>query len=216
MCFSSSASFSVGVIIAGFGTISLIKAEKPNQKMFAAMPLIFAAQQFTEGTLWLALENNNVQLQKFSTMLFLFIAQVIWPLWVPLSIRILEKNRKLSLDIMTIFGAGVSIYLAYCLFSYHVSAKIESYHILYQLEYPPTIRNIGGIIYLIVTIAPPFFASLKHIWILGSSIFVSYVLAFIFYESYVISVWCFFSAVISILVLYFVNHFKNEEATNPS
>src|SRR5476649_1319487 len=97
MCFSASASFGAGAVLLVMGITSLKKSSKPSQILFASIPLFFALQQITEGFLWLSLLHPLYASCRWpATYLFLLFAQIIWPIWVPLSIRLLEKkpNRK--------------------------------------------------------------------------------------------------------------------------
>ena len=95
MCFSAGASFGAGVVLSVIGIASLKKVQTPSQIVFASVPLIFSVQQITEGFLWLALSNPAFAfLQQFTTYTFLFFAQVVWPMWVPLAIFLLEKEDK--------------------------------------------------------------------------------------------------------------------------
>jgi len=90
MCFSATASFGAGVVLAAIGIASIKKVNHPSQILFAAIPLIFCVQQVTEGFLWLGFAKPDyASLQQFTTNTFLFIAQVAWPLCVPLSILLL-------------------------------------------------------------------------------------------------------------------------------
>lgn len=81
---------------------------------------------------------------------------------------------------------------------------------MYEPNYPVALRRYGGLIYIIATIIPPFFSSIKKVWIIGTAILISYILANIFYEGYVVSVWCFFAAIISILVLVVISYIRNQ------
>ena len=207
MCFSASASFTASGILAVIGAASVKKAKSRTDWMFAAIPLIFSAQQLSEGILWLALRDTGLaHLQKTATFIFIFFAQVVWPIWVPLSISRFEKKGKRKTIFMLLNGIGVavSIYLAYCLLSFPVLAKITEHHIAYDQQYPAALSNYGGALYVIATIAPPFVSGIKRMWILGLAILVSYIITTIFYTSYIVSVWCFFAAVISIAVLLLV------------
>lgn len=100
MCFSASASFGAGVILSVIGIASIKKVQSPSQIIFVSIPLIFAVQQIMEGFLWLALTNTHyAPLQKFTTYVFLFFAQVVWPFWVPYVILKLEiKERRKRVD----------------------------------------------------------------------------------------------------------------------
>jgi hypothetical protein len=203
MCFSASASFTAGIVLSAIGIVSVRKAENRSQAAFAVIPLIFAVQQITEGCLWLALTDTYyASLQWPATYLFLFFAQVVWPFWVPFAILRLEKEqkRKNSQRILLAAGAVVSAYLAFCLVSYNVEARITDMHISYQQDYPSGLSRYGGLLYILATIVPPFISSVRRMWTLGTAILISYIITSVFYTEYVVSVWCFFASIISIAV----------------
>lgn len=203
MCFSASASFGASAVLATIGVITLKKVNTKSQYAFATIPLLFSAQQLTEGFLWLALSNPSfATLENLCTHTFLFFAQVLWPIWVPYAVYQFETEakRKKTLKPIIYIGALVSAYLAYCLIAFPVKGLIDERHILYKQDYPATISRFGGILYVIATVAPPFFSSMKRMWTLGTAILISYIITTIFYADYLVSVWCFFSSVISIAV----------------
>jgi hypothetical protein len=204
MCFSASASFGAGIVLSAIGIASIKKAQTSSQMAFACIPLIFSVQQITEGYLWLSLSSSAYSaIQPVTTYIFLFFAQVLWPVWVPVSILMIEKDdqRKKILKLFVATGTIVSAYLTYCLLSYHVEAKILGQHISYQQDYPSSLGYLSGTLYIIATVASPFFSTFKRMPVLASSILVSYIITEIFYEDYIVSVWCFFAAIISVLVL---------------
>ena len=208
MCFSASTSFGAGIVLSAVGFATIKKAQQPSQIAFASIPLIFSAQQITEGFLWLALSNSTfAPLQNVTTYIFLFIAQIIWPFAVPIATLILTKreSRKPIQKILVGIGTVVSLYLAYCLISYNVEAKIIGYHISYEQDYPKELRKYGGVLYIIATIAPSIFSGIKRMWLLGTTILISYIITTIFYVDYIVSVWCFFASVISVAV-YIIMH----------
>ena len=212
MCFSVEASFGAGIVLSVIGVASIKKVQSPSQIAFASIPLIFSVQQITEGFLWLALSNPvYASLQQVTTYTFLFLAQIVWPLWVPLAILLVEKEdkRKTIQKLLVAIGVLLSIYLAYCLLSYNVQAKIIGYHISYEQDYPVGLSLVGGVFYFIATIAPPFFSTIKMMWLLGLAILISYIITIIFYEDYFVSVWCFFASVISISVFVIMHGIKN-------
>ena len=211
MCFSASASFGAGIVLSVIGIASIKKIQRPSQIFFSSIPLVFAVQQITEGFVWVGLSNPGyTSMQQISTYIFLFFAQIVWPVWVPFSILMLEKKekRKKSEKLLVGIGAVVTCYLAYCLLSYHVQAEIIGYHISYGQDYPAGLSRYGGILYVIATIVPPFFSTIKRMWTLGAAILISYIITTIFYEDYIVSVWCFFASVISISVFAVVYEIK--------
>ncbi|MDI1355195.1 MAG: hypothetical protein PSX36_09765 [bacterium] len=205
MCFSASASFGAGILLSAVGVASLTKVHDKAEILFAAIPLVFGVQQISEGLLWLSFSGYlSLSLQAPATFIFLFFAQSVWPLMVPLSILKFEKNikRKKIERVLTFIGAVVAVYLTYCLINFHVQATVVGQHISYRQDYPVNLGRFGGILYLLATLLPPFISGIKKMWALGSAILISYFLTVIFYEEYVISVWCFFASVISLVVLF--------------
>lgn len=203
MCFSAISSFSAGIALTTVGIVSVKKTLCTSQHLLACIPLIFGVQQITEGILWLTLSDPRyIDMQSAATFVFLFFAEILWPIWVPISILMLEENEMRKKIQMIWLSAGiiVSIYLAYCLLSFDVQAEIIEHHIVYLQDYPSSLRSYSMVLYGMATIAPPFFSSQKRMHFFGLAILVSYIISAIFYEHYVLSVWCFFAAVISISI----------------
>ena len=203
MCFSATASFGAGIVLSGIGAATLQKTHHRSQRMFAAIPFIFSIQQFAEGLLWLSMTQPSYEeLRTPATYFFLFIAQVIWPIWVPSSILKLENPKSASgtQKMLVIVGAMVSVYLLTCLLIFNVEANITGNHIAYTQNYPSSIIPVSGILYIIATIAPSFFSAHPRMKLLGIAVSVSYIVTAIFYQHYIISVWCFFAAIVSISI----------------
>jgi hypothetical protein len=215
MCFSASASFGAGCILTVIGVVSVKKTNHPSQVLFASIPFIFGVQQLAEGILWLALPNADyVNTQKIFTGIFLFFAQIFWPMWVPISILLLEKNitRKRFQRILVVLGIVVGLYLAYCLAIYKVEAKIIGHHISYIQNYPSELRKFVVLLYALATIVPTFFSHIKRMWVLGATILISYIVTALFYEHYILSVWCFFSSIISLSVYMIIVNVSNAKS----
>ena len=203
MCFSANASFGAGILLTAIGVASIKKAQDPNHRYFAAIPLIFALQQITEGFVWLSFEYAGFsRMQVPGTIFFLFIAQSVWPLFVPFSILMMEEKekRKKTGKLLVAIGGIVALYLTYCLIMFPVKAEPIGYHIQYTTAYPKTFRLYGGVFYLLATILPPFLSSKKYMWTLATAIMISYFITLMFYDEYIISVWCFFASIISVTV----------------
>jgi hypothetical protein len=200
MCFSASASFGAGVLLTGIYVATKRKATSPSQTYFASIPLIFGAQQITEGFVWLSLTGSaSPNIQQVATYLFLFIAQVVWPLWVPYSILKLQpkEQRRRSEYMLVAMGAIVSIYNSYCLLSFPVQAEVMEHHISYKQDYPAELLPYIGSLYIAATIFPPFLSRVSGMWMLGTSVLISYLITTLFYVHATVSVWCFFASIIS-------------------
>jgi hypothetical protein len=210
MCFSAEASFVGGVIISAIGVATVKKVHKPSQILFSSIPLFFGFQQITEGLLWLTLPlMDHVGLRHISTYLFLVMAQVLWPVIIPLSVLFMEDSakRKKYLVALLLTGTALSIYYAFCLFSFNVYPQIQGYHIYYENDFPksPGFTIVSFIFYLIATITPLFISSIKRTHLLGILMTLSCLVTGIFFTQYLLSVWCFFAALIS-MVIYWILH----------
>ena len=202
MCFSASASFGASALLAGAGILAIKKVESRKMLPFAATPLLFSVHQFSEGMVWLTFSNPDLaSWQQAATYFYLFIAQLTWPLWVPFVVWLMEPDqaRKKLISYFMWIGGAFSIYLLYCFINYEVSAVVESSHIRYQMHFPNL--ALRRVFYFLATIVPIFLSSLRYMKLLGGAFLGSLILTFIFYTLCVISVWCFFAALLSALVL---------------
>lgn len=213
MCFSAGASFGAGIVLSAIGIVALKKTKSPALYAFAAIPLLFGMQQLTEGVVWLS-ANHTISggWKPAATLAFLLFAQVIWPFWVPFSFWLFERgprHRKALLSLL-VLGSALAVYHGYCLAVYPVSAEISEHHIAYSLDFPSFGGGISSIVYLLTTIVPPLLSSQKKMHLLGWVILFSFIVTIAFYKLYIISVWCFFAAVISGVVLFLLNRQQAE------
>jgi hypothetical protein len=203
MCFSAGASFGASAVLSVIGVAVIKKVKSPDQILFASIPLIFAVQQFSEGFVWLALSYPAfASLGKVSSYTFLVFAQMVWPLCVPISIVMQEKdvNRKKILKLFAGIGVLVSAYYAHRLWMYGVHATIAGHHVAYKQVYPDSWGHVADMLYGIATITPTFLSKTKRMWTFGLAISISYMITAIVYANYILSVWCFFASIMSILI----------------
>jgi hypothetical protein len=209
MCFSATASFGAAAVLGSIGAISLTKAKKPSHKMFAAIPLVFGIQQACEGFLWLALTKDSFEVwQMPATYCFLFFAQILWPTWMPVSILLLEQDvkRKRWLKWMSLGGVFCSLVMSYRIVTFAVNAEIQNHHILYNVDNSVALVVISSALYFLSTVAAAFSSSVRYMKLLGSLSFGSLIISKLFYKMYFISVWCFFAAILSIVVIYIIKN----------
>lgn len=211
MCFSAGASFAGGIIISSIGIATVKKIHKPSQLVFACIPFFFGIQQIAEGFLWLTLQYpEHMYVQKFSTYCFLIMAEVIWPMMIPLAVLFMEENkkRKQSLWILLFIGASLSLYYTFCLMFFNVDPQIINFHIQYNTNFPKSLAMVAFITYLIATITPLFVSSIKRIHFFGILMLLSCLVTAIFFTQYLTSVWCFFAALISGVIFWILRDSK--------
>jgi hypothetical protein len=208
MCFSAQVSFGASAVLAVSGAVAIKKAQGRAQFYFAAIPVLFAIQQFSEGLLWLTFSNSDFEpYSVVATKTFIFFAEAFWPLWVPLSIWMLEKNpqRKRILFSFFILGTVFSLYIIYCMFQFPVDAKVIGHHLRYYLDFHFIHRTIASVWYCIPTVMSCLVSSVKRMPALGITVGISFIIAKIFFEYFQLSVWCFFAAILSVQIVFILN-----------
>jgi hypothetical protein len=213
MCFSPEASFAGGIIISVIGVATVTKVHKPSQMIFASIPLFFGVQQIVEGVLWITIPSpEHIAIRKLSTHIFLIMAEVLWPLIIPLSVLFMEENKKRKniLWVLLATGFALSMYYSFCLLFFHVDPKIMGYHIKYTNDFPKSFALVAFAVYLVATITPLFISSIKRTRILGGLMFLSCLVTALFFTQYLTSVWCFFAALISGVIFWILRDSKQK------
>ncbi len=215
MCFSAGASFGASALLGVIGAVTITKAKTIPQRLFAAIPFVFAVQQLSEGMLWLSVKSPALEAgQSFFTYTFLFFAMMVWPVWIPFSIGLLEKNEKKKRVIKILSGIGVVVFVGIgcVLILYPVRVVAAHHHLHYRFDFPPAIKNLiwlFDLLYFIATILAPFISGSKRMKWLGIIFLASWLFAIIFYKGFVVSVWCYFAAILSVVVLWILAELQN-------
>lgn len=215
MCFSPEASFgaAAGLMIAG--GIAWKKAGRTPLRLLAAIPFFFGAQQLMEGVVWMSnLHTSWAAFRSGSTYAFLFFAWIIWPLFIPVSLYLLEKDqmrRRILLGLVAI-GVFVAVTLTYILLTTEVHGVVEDCSISYNFNFQSAYAGLFGLLYLSVTALPNLISSTGKMWILALVNFATYFVSKVVYQDHVISVWCFFAAISSFFVLYVIWDLKQKGA----
>lgn len=206
MCFSPVASFVTAGLTGAIGVVCLARVNHPRELPLAMTPLIFGVQQAIEGGLWLSLPTApHSSLVAGLTLAFLFFAEVFWPVYAPLAARSLEpdaRRRRLMLACLAI-GVGVAGILLWRLLTGPRVAEIANSCIVYRtMPGDPIPIGLG---YLAATSLPLVLSSRRAILVLGGVTLTGCVVAYAFYWEAFLSVWCFFAAAASIVIL---SHFE--------
>lgn len=213
MCFSATASFTTAAILipAGLYCINAAKTLDKPYWAFAMLPFIFGLQQLLEGGVWLMLtEGNSDKAHSFSLGFILF-SHVFWLGWVAYSAYLVESSvqyRKIF-KWFTIAGIliGTSMYLPLLFKPEWLTTSIINYSIYYNLIFifdPYISQKISSIVYSAIILLPLFFSSDRYHNILGLLVFISGLITWQIYHWAFVSVWCYFSAVLSLYIFYVI------------
>ena len=215
MCFSANASFAASTVTGVIGIIAITKTRTTPQLLFATIPLLFSVQQLSEGVVWLSLKHSSLApWRPLFLYVFLVFATIIWPFMIPLTTRLLEKSslRRKILSVLSVLGATASATIIWIMICFPLHVTSVAHHLHYQFDLPKSLKDLIWIftsVYLVATIVAPFVSSIKRINWLGVVFLVAYAFTLVAFPSSVVSIWCYFAAVLSILVLWILVEIKN-------
>jgi hypothetical protein len=202
MCFSATASFVTAGITGAVGIAALSRARTPREWPLAAVPLVFATQQAIEGMLWLQLPvAPDGPSTTFLTYLYLLFAEVLWPVYAPAACLIIEPNkrRRLAMTVCLVVGLAVGAHYLVSIFTDLHAARIIGHHVSYisegKISYPM------GIAYLVATGGVIALSSHRAMIALAAIVIAGALVSYMLYWESFVSVWCFFSAAASVIIL---------------
>lgn len=200
MCFSATASFTAGAVLLGLGTLTLRAAREPRELPLAAIPLLFAVQQLSEGVIWLTFTREAPLLNAFMTHFYSFFSHVLWPVFVPAAVLLIEPPglRRRVLLAFVAAGAAVGAYQLYFLVSFPIISQPVGQHIEYVS--PHFFAATAITLYLAATAVSPLVSTHRMVTVFGILALSSFGAAYFFYAKWFISVWCFFAALLSAVI----------------
>lgn len=215
MCFSASASFIAGASLLAVGGFTMKKAQRKAELPFAAIPLLFGVQQLVEGVIWLSFSSEVPLLNPVMTFVYSLFSHVLWPLYVPFAALLLEpvRWRRKALAAFLAAGAAVGLYLLVSMLRFPIESRPVGGHIEYASPHFYIAPVMAG--YLAGTCISMLFSSHKLVNVFGAAALLSFGLAYAIYQQWFISVWCFFAAVLSVIVLLHVtNRASSKESSH--
>ena len=200
MCFSATASFSAGALLLGIGTLTLKSARRRRELPFAAIPILFAIQQLIEGVIWLTFGYEAPLLNSVMTHVYSFFSHVLWPVYMPVAVLLMEPAgwRRRALLAFVAAGAALGAYLLYVLLAFTVVSRPTGQHVEYVS--PHFFAAATMTMYLTTTALCPVLSRHRIVKLFGVLALLSFGVAYTFYATWFISVWCFFAALLSALV----------------
>jgi hypothetical protein len=200
MCFSATASFTAGTLLSAVGVATLRKAETRAERPFAMIPLLFGIQQLIEGVVWLTFSHDAPLLKQAMTYLYSGFSHVLWPIYVPFAMAVLEAVpwRRKAIFAFEAAGIPVGLFLLYILVTRPLVAEVVGSHIVYVSPHFYQIPVMAA--YLAATCVSCFFSSHGFVRLFGVLALLSFVAAYLVHVTALISIWCFFAAILSLLI----------------
>jgi len=200
MCFSASASFIAGSSLSVLGVAALRKTKTRSERPFAAIPLLFGIQQLVEGVIWLTFSHDAPLLKQTMTYIYSVFSHALWPIYVPFAMGVLEtvRWRKKAIFAFEAAGVPVGLYLLYYIVTRPVVAEVIGRHIVYVS--PHFYQMPVMVLYLTATCVTGLFSSHRFVRLFGILAFLSAIAAYVVHVMALVSIWCFFAAILSLLI----------------
>jgi Family of unknown function (DUF6629) len=204
MCFSAPVSFVASGALAVTGIATMRKVKSRKYIPLAIMPLLFSLQQFIEGMIWVTAFDSTIN--HLLVYGFLFLAYLLWPIFTPVAIFLVEKRpqRAKIMKFFIIMGAFVSMSLLTALILRPPEIAIVDCHI----GHPYVLEMLYGAhfpFYLAVVGLCPLLSTHRILRLFGLTILLTGLITAFINRVTFISLWCFFAAVLSLLLYLFLD-----------
>lgn len=192
----------------------------------AAIPLIFGAHQLSEGFVWTDFDNEH------AVRCFAYTAYIFWPCYISLCLCLVEWTRTdfaSSTNATNHWGdwprlwkpklrqriLAFHVVLAFALLAVVVGEMIQNDPNTVKanngrLQYEgwglenDALDIMGSIIYVYCVVGSLAVSSLRYSTLFGGCVLISLIASVALWENQFPSTWCFFSAVLSVMVLFIV------------
>ncbi|MEO7634750.1 MAG: DUF6629 family protein [Sphingomicrobium sp.] len=205
MCFSATASFTAAAALLGIGTLTIRRSRRAAEIPFASIPALFGIQQLVEGGLWRTFTDQAPHLNSILTHLYSLFSHVLWPIFVPIAVLLLEPVpwRRNALKALVLAGSLSGIYLLYFWVMDATTSRVVGHHIFYDSPH----FYIAPILFLYVlgTCVSSLVSSHAAVRLFGVATLAAFAAAYGF-SFWFISVWCFFAAVMSATIWLYFRH----------
>lgn len=198
--------FTLAGFLLALGVLTLKKVSRPNEWVFASLPLLFGLHQFDQGVVWLGLLHLvNPQTLHTASELFVFYAQAVLPLWVPLAVWLIEPRgakRNLLLALVVI-GGLLAVYVGWGLTQYRTSVTIQNDSLVYSNA--STEHLWVALLYILTTCGSLILSRSVTVQLFGWLNLMGLVIVYLLAHYAFTALWCLYAAMVSgMLYLHFI------------
>lgn len=210
MCFSAQVSFVAAAVLAPAGVFAMHRAYGVDRRYLAlaTLPLLFAAQQFFEGLVWISGSQGNAELVARYSLAYMFFAWVAWPVWVLVSCYFLERGGRRNLYLAFAIAGAMLGSLQYVPYFAHKGWLVTTF-LGHAIGYGGTdlldlivSREVTYSIYVAVVIGPLLLSSDAKARVFGGLVAAVLVATYLFFTYAYVSVFCFGGAIMSLYLVF--------------
>lgn len=217
MCFSPTASFVSAALIGAIGVATLRHVREPRTFLFAATPVLFALHQFTEGLVWLGLQGRIGPMGRDNAaFLFTLYAQGLLPFLMPLAVLLMEPAgwRRRIIFGLTAIGAVAAIWDMYGLIFLPSRVFVDHNSIAYRNVMTGSLAI--SLLYILATCGALLLSSFRVVRWYGLVNVIALTIVQIVKAETFASVWCFYAALMSILLYWQFSRGRGLEGLPPT
>ena len=197
MCFSPEADLIGGAVIAGLGVDALVHVHRRHDQVaLALLPLLLGIHQIDEAIVWFWRQGHiSPALGNVALWIFLLIAFVALPIFVPVAVMLLEptRARRVRIAPFAILGAAVAAVLLAAMVRGPVAVRLAPYHLVYSLNlrYGWTIT----VLYVLAVTGSLLLSGYRHVFVFGLANLIAVSLLAWLLTDGIASLWCAWAAV---------------------
>lgn len=201
MCFSLFASVTAGTALVATGGVTTALARRRAEVPLAVVPLLFGVQQLVEGVVWWSLDHGDTVLNTRSTFAYSLFSLVLWPVLVPVALLCLESVpwRRRAMAAFLAVGVVVGLEGLALVLRGPSTSRVTGRSIQYAM---PGAWFVA--LYLLATCGAVLVSGRRMLRWMGAAALGLGLLTLRLYTTDFVSVWCFFSAVLTLLVLVYL------------
>jgi hypothetical protein len=215
VCFSPEGDLVGGIVVTAIGVDAARHLRHRNDHLaLAALPLLLGVHEIDEAFVWWGLQGVVPHgLGRAAMWIYLIVAFVVLPIFVPLVIMLLEPTARRRLRIMPFLaiGAVVSAVLLETMLRNGPSVTLGAYHLAYSIGLQHGVVVIG--LYIVATCGSLLASGFRHIVVFGLANLVAVsILARLSADGFA-SLWCFYAAVACGAIMLHMRYAKPHRAT---
>jgi hypothetical protein len=215
VCFAPQADVVGGLVVGAIGVDAFRHLRGRNSHLLlAGLPLLLGAHQLDEAFVWWGLEGHVPhEVGRVALWIYLLIAFVVVPTFVPISVLALEHTaqRRRSMMPFVVLGVAVSAVLLAAMLRSPIGVTEHPYHLAYSINI-----SHGGLVialYVVATCGALLFSGYRHIEIFGvANLIAVALLAWLTIDGFA-SLWCAYAALAAGAIALHMRYAKPHRAT---
>ncbi|RNL62010.1 hypothetical protein EFK50_09285 [Nocardioides marmoriginsengisoli] len=204
MCFSPEADLVAGVVVTAIGIDALRHVPRRELVPLASLPLVFGVHQLVETFVWWHLRGDVPDcVGKPAAWIYVVMAMCLVPVLVPFAFaRIGAIRSRLLATGLVACGIVSAVLLTIGLVRDSIRPEIDGHHIAYHVTTPWQVFTLG--LYILAACGPALLANAAPLRLFGATNLLVVALLIWLAQSAVVSLWCVWAAVSSVLINLYV------------